>query len=116
MPRTYRAASSTAAFKIFKTVALPITQRLVEGVSVMKTYYALVHKDEGSAFGVSFPDLPGCFGAADEEADIHEAAVSALVFYAHDESNLPEPRSMPQLERGAVLLAIPFISARPKAR
>jgi predicted RNase H-like HicB family nuclease len=92
----------------------------------MKTYYALVHKDEGSAFGISFPDLPGCFGAADEEADIHQAAVSALVFYAQDESNLPEPRPMPQimadhnikaeLAQGAVLLAVPLIVVQRKAR
>jgi hypothetical protein len=27
----------------------------------MKTFIALVHKDEDSAWGVSFPDLPGCF-------------------------------------------------------
>ncbi len=31
----------------------------------MKTYYAVVHKDEDSAFGVTFPDLPGCFSAGD---------------------------------------------------
>jgi hypothetical protein len=27
----------------------------------MQDFYAIVHKDEHSAFGVSFPDLPGCF-------------------------------------------------------
>jgi hypothetical protein len=32
----------------------------------MKYFYAVVHKDEGSAFGVHFPDLPGCFSAADD--------------------------------------------------
>ena len=25
------------------------------------TYLALVHKDKGSAWGLTFPDLPGCF-------------------------------------------------------
>ena len=40
----------------------------------MRTYYALVHKDVDSAYGVTFPDLPGCFAAADAETNIHEAA------------------------------------------
>ena len=31
----------------------------------MKTYLAYVYKDPYSAFGVSFPDLPGCYGAGD---------------------------------------------------
>ena len=29
----------------------------------MNTYLALIHKDDDSAYGVSFPDLPGCFSA-----------------------------------------------------
>ena len=36
----------------------------------MKTYIALVHKDADSAWGVSFPDLPGCFSAADTLDDV----------------------------------------------
>ena len=36
----------------------------------MNTYFALVHKDAGSAYGISFPDLPGCFSAADEDAEV----------------------------------------------
>ena len=28
----------------------------------MKKYLAIVHHDEGSAYGVWFPDLPGCYG------------------------------------------------------
>ena len=33
-------------------------------------YLALVHKDEGTSYGVSFPDVPGCISAGDtfEEA------------------------------------------------
>ena len=26
----------------------------------MRPYIALIHKDDDSDFGVSFPDLPGC--------------------------------------------------------
>lgn len=36
----------------------------------MKTYFALVHKDEVGAYGISFPDLPGCFSAADDLDDL----------------------------------------------
>jgi predicted RNase H-like HicB family nuclease len=31
----------------------------------MRTYFAIVHKEEDSAVGVVFPDLPGCFSAGD---------------------------------------------------
>ncbi|OPB28376.1 HicB-like antitoxin of toxin-antitoxin system (plasmid) [Bartonella sp. WD12.1] len=33
----------------------------------MKRFFALVHKDENSAFGVQFPDFKGLFSAADQE-------------------------------------------------
>ena len=92
----------------------------------MKTYYALVHKDAGSAYGITFPDLPGCFGASDDEVDISEAAQSALVLYAQDCVSLPQPRSIPELQAdraikadladGAVLLAVPLIVVERKAR
>ena len=45
---------------------------LVGGKSgdTMAGYIALVHKDEGTSYGVSFPDVPGCISAGDtlEEA------------------------------------------------
>lgn len=28
---------------------------------VMKTYFAMIRKDEDSVFGATLPDLPGCF-------------------------------------------------------
>jgi predicted RNase H-like HicB family nuclease len=28
-------------------------------------FIAVVHKDPDSAFGISFPDLPGCFSSAE---------------------------------------------------
>ena len=31
----------------------------------MACYIALVHKDEGTSYGVSFPDVPGCISAGD---------------------------------------------------
>lgn len=55
-------------------------------------YYAIVHKDGDSAFGVTFPDLPGCFSAADREADIVPNAMEALALWFADR---PEEGAMP---------------------
>lgn len=84
----------------------------------MRYYIAVVHKDEDSAFGVHFPDLPGCFSAADTLDDVVPKAAEALALYAED-SALPDPRSLDALRRdkdvaahlaeGAMLVAIPHI-------
>jgi predicted RNase H-like HicB family nuclease len=84
----------------------------------MKHFIALVHKDEGSAFGVSFPDLPAVFSAADGEEDLVAGAIEALRLWAEDEQ-LPLPSSYEEitarndiraeLANGAFLVRIPFI-------
>jgi antitoxin HicB len=40
----------------------------------MSVYFALIHKEDGSCFGVSFPDMPGHITAGDT---IDEAIVNA---------------------------------------
>ena len=50
----------------------------------MKYFYAIVHKDEDSAFGVTFPDLPGCFSAADEIGEVLPNACDALALWFED--------------------------------
>jgi len=84
----------------------------------MKHFIALVHKDEGSAFGVSFPDLPSVFSAADNEEDLVANAIEALRLWADDEQ-LPPPSTYEQVTRredlraelaaGAFLIRIPYI-------
>jgi predicted RNase H-like HicB family nuclease len=84
----------------------------------MRYYIALVHKDEGSSFGVSFPDVPGVFSAADDMADLIPHAAEALNLLAEDVP-LPVSRSLEEvrldpdvgaeLARGAFLVAVPFI-------
>ena len=79
-------------------------------------YIALVHKDDGSAFGVTFPDLPGCFSAADEERDLLPNAIEAIELWAEDQ-DLPAPSPIEtlrersdvasELREGAFLLAVP---------
>ena len=92
----------------------------------MNTYFALVHKDADSAFGASFPDLPGCFSAADAESDIYREAQTALALYAHDAESLPAARSIAELQSdpairaelagGAFLIAVPLIISQRKSR
>lgn len=87
----------------------------------MHTYLALVHKDEGSAYGVSFPDLPGCFSAADDSGGIIPAASEALDLWFKTEP-LVEPRSIEEvcqdvaadLADGAFLVAVPYVRRSTK--
>ena len=82
----------------------------------MKYYYGVVHKDEDSAFGVHFPDLPGCFSAADKEEDIVSNAVEAVTLWFEDEldvdpSNVAEiaAKARDDITAGAFIVRIPYI-------
>ena len=68
-------------------------------------YIALVHKDKGTSYGVSFPDLPGCISAGDtfEEA-IDNAAVALaghLAVTEADSDPIPHARSLEELKQDA---------------
>jgi predicted RNase H-like HicB family nuclease len=89
----------------------------------MKYFIALVHKEPESAFGISFPDLPSVFSAADAEDDLTANAIEALRLWAEDEtlpvpssydaiSALPEVRT--QLASGAFLTRVPFIEDKTR--
>ena len=85
----------------------------------MQRYYALVNKDEDSAFGVSFPDLPAVFSAADNEKDIVAHAMEALQLYFEDIYERPEASSIEvlysrddvreELAQGDFLVSVPMI-------
>ena len=47
--------------------------------TALKPYIAIVHKDLGSAYGMTFPDAPGCFSAADDLDQLFEMANEALI-------------------------------------
>jgi predicted RNase H-like HicB family nuclease len=87
----------------------------------MKTYFALIHKDDSSAYGATFPDLPGCFSAADSFAAILPNAAEALDLWFED-ADLVEPRSIEavradvadDLAAGAFLVAVPYIRRTTK--
>lgn len=44
-------------------------------------YAALLHKDERSSYGVSFPDLPGCFSGGETEEEAMRNAAEALALH-----------------------------------
>lgn len=82
----------------------------------MQYFYAVVHKDQGSAFGVSFPDIPGCFSAADRLEDIVANATEALSLWFEDGADVVPSRLdrtqaavAHELAEGAFLLAVPRI-------
>jgi len=83
----------------------------------MKYFYALVHKDDDSAFGVTFPDLPGCFSAADRIEDVVPNACEALDLWFDDQRDV-EPMRLDEartacasdLEQGGFLIAVPRVT------
>lgn len=69
----------------------------------MTGYIALVHKDEGTSYGVSFPDVPGCISAGDtfEEAvaNAGEALAGHFAAMRADGEAIPAPRSFEEIKR-----------------
>jgi predicted RNase H-like HicB family nuclease len=78
----------------------------------------LVHKEKDSAYGVTFPDLPDVFSAADHEEDLTANAVEAIRLWAEDQP-IPAPSThdelmhreevREELAKGAFLMRVPFI-------
>jgi predicted RNase H-like HicB family nuclease len=88
----------------------------------VKIFYGIVHKDEDSAYGVTFPDLPGCFSAADDDSDIIANAAEALELYFEDSEEV-EPSSLQAVFELALkdqdsaarsVVAVPYIKSTRK--
>lgn len=82
----------------------------------MKYFYAVVKKDADSAFGVEFPDLPGCFSAADDMENILPNACEALELWFDDAASVTPMRLdqvqaqvASELAAGAFIVAVPWI-------
>jgi predicted RNase H-like HicB family nuclease len=64
----------------------------------MTNYIAIIHKDKGSDYGVSFPDFPGCISAGstlDEARAMGQEALEAYTDYLQEEGQeLPTPMSL----------------------
>jgi predicted RNase H-like HicB family nuclease len=50
----------------------------------MKTYFAVVSKECDSSYVLWFPDVEGCFAAAEREEDILSNAIEALLLHLED--------------------------------
>ena len=76
----------------------------------MKPYIGLVSKDADSAYGIVFPDAPGCFSAADTMDEIFAMASEALEGWAdvmrEDGMPLPISRDLSALRADATLAEI----------
>ncbi len=69
----------------------------------MALYIGIVHKDPDSCYGMSFPDAPGCFSAADEAKDIYAMAEEALTLWIasslEEGHSIPKTRTVEEIER-----------------
>jgi predicted RNase H-like HicB family nuclease len=88
----------------------------------MNQYIGLIHKDEGSDFGVSFPDFPGAVTAGKSLEEARALAEEALAFHieglVEDGEPVPEPSTLDQVmadpeNRDGVLVAVK--TTAPKA-
>jgi len=70
-------------------------------------YVALIHKDAGSCYGVSFPDLPGCISSGDGADEALDNAAEALGLHMRglrlDGIDVPTPRTIEEIRNDASL-------------
>jgi predicted RNase H-like HicB family nuclease len=89
----------------------------------MRQYIALIHKEPGSEFGVSFPDLPGCITAGADLDEARDMAAEALGFHLEgleqDGEPIPEPSTLETVMKDpanragvAILVEAPARSAK----
>ena len=83
----------------------------------MRYFTAILHQEGDSAYGLSFPDLPGCFAAADDWEESPAAAAEALDLWFEDRPDAPSsplhalrktPEVIEALAAGGVLILIPY--------
>ncbi len=86
----------------------------------MSSYFAVIHKEATSAFGISWPDLPGCVSATDLLEEVDAMARDALSLHLEglqeDGMSLPTPSSFSQVYEahkndadflGVILITVP---------
>lgn len=85
-------------------------------------YIAIMHKDQGSDYGVSFPDFPGCITAGSTLDEAKELALEALTLHISgmkdDGEAIPSPSSLDAIMedddyRSGVAFIVPY---QPAAR
>ena len=90
----------------------------------MRNYIALIHKEDGSDYGVSFPDFPGVITAGTDLDDARAMAAEALSFHVNglveDGEAIPEPSTLETVmaditNRDAVAVLVPLKTESKKA-
>lgn len=77
-------------------------------------YFAFLHHSPGSSYGVSFPDLPGCYSGGETEAEARANAPEALAAHVQELRDLGQvvPASSDlaaAMARVADLAAVAFV-------
>ena len=83
-------------------------------------YVAVIDKEPDIAYGVRFPEVPGCFSAADSFEDIVPNAMEALALY-FDDGEEAQPRGLEAVREdvaddiaaGAFLMLVPHVPEPP---
>ena len=82
----------------------------------MPEHIALIHKEPGSDYGVSFPDFPGCITAGTTVDEARRMAEKALVFHIagllEDGETVPQPSRLEDVmadpeNRDAIAIVVP---------
>ncbi len=90
----------------------------------MTAYIALIRKDEGSDYGVDFPDFPGCVTAGRTLDESRRMAAEALALHvegmAEDREPIPEPSTLDTVmsdpaNREAVAFLVEIPARPPRA-
>ena len=84
-------------------------------------YVAVIDKDPDSAYGVRFPEVPGCFSAADNFNEIVPRAIEALSLFFEDAEpvaaqgiEVVREQVADDITKGAVLMMIPYVRDRKR--
>ena len=84
-------------------------------------YVAVIDKDPDSAYGIRFPEVPGCYSAADSFGEIVPNAIEALSLFFEDGEAVPpcgieavREQVAESLAEGAVLMMIPYVQDRKR--
>ena len=92
----------------------------------MTAYFALIHKDEESSYGVSFPDFPGCITGGSTLDEAVRDASDALGFHIRgmikDGEVIPTPTPLERIvgleeaqDASATFLVTPNMAPKGKA-
>lgn len=91
----------------------------------MANYIAVVHKDQNSAFGVSFPDFPGCITAGNTIDEAKDMANDALALHIkgmiEDAEKIPPPSNLedimadPDYSDASAILVVTVTDPKPRS-